>query len=70
MCSRGGALGLTESRITQITGLLGLSPDVQELVLLEEGLCPGGDPAAHVEARSWSSWQRAGAAVLINGLAR
>jgi len=31
------ALGLTESRITQVTALLGLSPEVQELVLLGEG---------------------------------
>lgn len=31
------ALGLTESRITQITALLGLSPGVQEQVLLGEG---------------------------------
>ncbi len=31
------ALNLTESRITQITTLLGLSPDVQEAVLLGEG---------------------------------
>jgi hypothetical protein len=31
------ALGLTESRITQITALLGLSPTVQEAVLLGEG---------------------------------
>jgi hypothetical protein len=31
------ALGLTESRITQITALLGLPPAVQEAVLLGEG---------------------------------
>lgn len=31
------ALGLTESRITQVTALLGLSPAVQERVLLGEG---------------------------------
>jgi len=31
------ARGLTESRITQITALLGLSPAVQEAVLLGEG---------------------------------
>ena len=31
------ALGLTESRITQITAMLGLSPAVQEAVLLGEG---------------------------------
>jgi len=30
------ALGLTESRITQVTALLGLSPAVQEAVLLGE----------------------------------
>jgi hypothetical protein len=32
-----GALGLTESRITQVTALLGLSPAVQEAVWLGEG---------------------------------
>lgn len=31
------ALGLTESRITQITALVGLPPSVQERVLLGEG---------------------------------
>jgi hypothetical protein len=31
------ALGLTESRITQVTALLGLSPAVQEAVLLGQG---------------------------------
>ncbi len=31
------ALGLTESRVTQITALLGLPPGVQEAVLLGEG---------------------------------
>lgn len=31
------ALGLTESRITQVTALLGLSPALQEAVLLGEG---------------------------------
>lgn len=30
------ALGLTESRITQVTGLLGVSPAVRERVLLGE----------------------------------
>jgi len=30
------ALGLTESRITQVTALLGLSPAAQELVLIGE----------------------------------
>jgi len=29
-------LGLTESRITQVTALLGLQPAVQEQVLLDE----------------------------------
>jgi alkylated DNA nucleotide flippase Atl1 len=31
------ALGLSESRITQVTALLGLSPEVQERVLASEG---------------------------------
>lgn len=31
------ALGLTESRITQVTSLLGLAPVMQEAVLLGEG---------------------------------
>ena len=30
-------LGLTESRITQVTALLGLSPELQELILIGEG---------------------------------
>jgi len=49
------ALGLTESRITQVTSLLGLSPAVQEEVLLGE--CGVGIREAIRAARD-AAWER------------
>jgi len=49
------ALGLTESRITQITALLGLSPAMQERILL--GDAPLGIRAA-IRAGRESEWER------------
>lgn len=49
------ALGLTEPRITQITALLGLSPEAQERVLLGDG---GIGIRAAIRAGREPEWDR------------
>ena len=49
------ALGLTESRITQVTALLGLPPEVQERVLLGEG---GLGIRKAINAARDAAWER------------
>ena len=48
------ALGLTESRITQVTALLGLPPAVQEAVLLGEGAIGIREAIRAARVASWS----------------
>jgi len=54
------ALGLTESRITQVTALLGLSPGVQERVLLGEG---GVGIREAIRLGRINEWEHCGGAV-------